>query len=202
MGAVSPPGGDFSEPVTQHTRRFIRCFWGLDADLAGARHFPAISWTESYSEYVDYIASWWDEHFEISWTELRSRNMELLQDEQKLQQVVKLVGPDALPDAQRLILEIAKLIKEAFLQQSALSEEDSYCAPEKQLRMAQAIMHFYDRARAIIEKGAPIFTITELDILQDIMRMKTRISNDNVDEFDDLLADINDQMDMLEEKYR
>jgi V/A-type H+-transporting ATPase subunit A len=202
VGAVSPPGGDFSEPVTQHTRRFIRCFWGLDADLAGARHFPAISWTESYSEYVSNVAEWWDENFDIPWAELRSKSLEILQDEQKLQQVVKLVGPDALPDAQRLILEVARIIKEAFLQQSALSEEDAYCAPEKQLRMAQIIIHFYNRARAIIEKGAPIFTITELDIVQDIMRMKTRIPNDKTDEFDDLLGDIDDQMDSLEEKYK
>ncbi len=202
VGAVSPPGGDFSEPVTQHTRRFIRCFWGLDADLAGARHFPAISWIESYSEYVDDVAAWWKEHFDIPWAELRNRITGILHDEQRLQQVVKLVGPDALPDAQRLILETARIIKEAFLQQSALSEEDSYCASGKQLRMAQVIMHFYDRARAIIEKGAPIFTITDLDVVQDIMRMKTRIPNDRVDEFDHLLADVDDQMDSLEEKYR
>jgi len=202
VGAVSPPGGDFSEPVTQHTRRFIRCFWGLDADLAGARHFPAISWTESYSEYVNYISTWWDENFDISWAELRAKTMEILQNEQRLQQVVKLVGPDALPDAQRLILEVARIIKEAFLQQSALSEEDAYCSSEKQLRMAQTIIHFYNRATAIIEKGAPIFTISELEIVQDIMRMKTRIPNDKTDEFDNLLADIDKQMDSLEEKYR
>jgi len=237
VGAVSPPGGDFSEPVTQHTRRFIRCFWGLDAELAGARHFPAISWMESYSEYVDDIAAWWEERSKeqrakgieqgarervsegerergssphslipsspppSSWAELRARTMELLHDEQRLQQVVKLVGPDALPDTQRLILEVARIIREAFLQQSALSEEDSYCASEKQLRMAQIITHFYDRARTIIEKGAPIFTIAELDVVQDIMRMKTSIPNDRADEFDDLLADTDDQMDALEERY-
>lgn len=202
VGAVSPPGGDFSEPVTQHTRRFIRCFWGLDADLAGARHFPAISWTESYSEYVEDITTWWEQHFDIPWAELRARTMSLLQEEQKLQQVVKLVGPDALPDNQRLILEVSRIIKEAFLQQSAVSEEDAYCAAEKQLKMAQVIMHFYDRARAIIERGAPIFTINELPVVQDIMRMKTRIPNDRVAEFDDLMADISDQMDSLEAKYR
>ena len=202
VGAVSPPGGDFSEPVTQHTRRFIRCFWGLNADLAGARHFPAISWTESYSGYIDDIAGWWHERYDTSWVEYRTRIIELLQDEQRLQHVVKLVGPDALPDAQRLILETARIIREAFLQQSALSEDDSYCASEKQLRMAQVIMHFYDRARAIIEKGAPIFTITELDVIQDTMRMKTRIPNDRVNEFDDLLADMDSQMDTLEERYK
>ena len=202
VGAVSPPGGDFSEPVTQHTRRFIRCFWGLDAELAGARHFPAISWTDSYSEYVEDIADWWNEKFNVSWTDLRGRMMELLQEEQKLQQVVKLVGPDALPDSQRLILAVAGIIKEAFLQQSALSAEDEYCTSEKQLKMAETIMHFYDRAIGIIEKGAPIFTINELEVVQDIMRMKTRIPNDGIDEFNDLLADINDQMDSLEERYR
>ncbi len=202
IGAVSPPGGDFSEPVTQHTKRFIRCFWGLDPELAGARHFPAINWTDSYSEYIADIANWWRERSDISWSELRARFMELLQIEQRLQQVVKLVGPDALPDSERLILETARIIKIAFLQQNALSEEDSYCAPEKQLRMAQTIMHFYDRARGIIEKGAPIFTITELTVVQDILRMKSRIPNDRVDEFDDLLATINEQMDALEERYK
>ncbi len=202
IGAVSPPGGDFSEPVTQHTKRFIRCFWGLDPELAGARHFPAINWTDSYSEYIADISNWWRERSDISWSQLRSRFMELLQIEQRLQQVVKLVGPDALPDSERLILETARIIKIAFLQQNALSEEDSYCSPEKQLRMAQIIIHFYDRARSIIEKGAPIFTITELSVVQDILRMKTRIPNDRVDEFDDLLATINEQMDALEERYK
>jgi len=202
VGAVSPPGADFSEPVTQHTKRFIRCFWALDTDLAGARHFPAINWIDSYSEYTLDLAPWWDENFDISWIELRTRITELLQTDQKLQQVVKLVGPDALPDAQRLILEVARIFKIAFLQQNALSEDDAYCFPQKQLRMAHAIMHFYDRAKAIIEKGAPIFTITGLEVVQDIMRMKSRIPNDRVNEFDALLAKIDNQTDELEARYK
>jgi V/A-type H+-transporting ATPase subunit A len=202
IGAVSPPGGDFSEPVTQHTKRFIRCFWGLDPELAGARHFPAINWTDSYSEYKDDLTSWWSTNFKISWVELRARFLELLQVEQKLQQVVKLVGPDALPDSERLILEVARIIKIAFLQQNALSEDDAYCVSEKQLLMANTIMHFNDRAKAIIDKGAPIFTITGLSVIQDILRMKSRISNESLGEFDDLIATIDEQMDDLEERYK
>jgi V/A-type H+-transporting ATPase subunit A len=202
VGAVSPPGGDFSEPVTQHTRRFIRCFWGLDTELAGARHFPAINWIDSYSEYIEDLSSWWVTNFDTPWTELRTRFTELLQVEQRLQQVVKLVGPDALPDSERLILEIARIIKIAFLQQNALSEDDAYCVAEKQVGMAKAILHFYDRAKAIIEKGAPIFTITGLSVVQDILRMKSRILNEKIGEFDDLRATINEQMDELEERYK
>ena len=202
VGAVSPPGGDFSEPVTQHTRRFIRCFWGLDPELAGARHFPAINWIDSYSEYIEDLASWWVTNFDTPWTELRTRFTELLQIEQRLQQVVKLVGPDALPDSERLILEIARIIKIAFLQQNALSEDDAYCVAEKQAGMAKAILHFYDRAKAIIEKGAPIFTITGLSVIQDILRMKSRIPNEKIEEFDALRATINEQMDKLEERYK
>ncbi|MDQ1328037.1 MAG: V-type synthase alpha chain, partial [Candidatus Poribacteria bacterium] len=202
IGAVSPPGGDFSEPVTQHTRRFIRCFWGLDPELAGARHFPAINWIDSYSEYVGDLSAWWAKNFTIPWVEMRTRFTELLQSEQKLQQIVKLVGPDALPDSERLILEIVRIVKIAFLQQNSLSEDDAYCVSEKQLKMAYAIIHFYDRAKAIIEKGAPIFTITGLSVVQDILRMKSRIPNDKLDAFDDLMATINEQMDELEARYK
>jgi len=202
IGAVSPPGGDFSEPVTQHTKRFIRCFWGLDPELAGARHFPAINWTDSYSEYMEDLSPWWSENFEIPWHELRGRFLELLQTEQKLQQVVKLVGPDALPDSERLILETARIIKIAFLQQDAFSEIDSFCVSGKQLLMANTIAHFYDRAKAIIDKGAPIFTVTGLPVIQDILRMKSRILNENLDEFDDLIATIDEQMEGLEERYK
>jgi len=202
VGAVSPPGGDFSEPVTQHTKRFIRCFWALDKQLAAARHFPAVSWIDSYSEYVDDIESWWEEEYDFDWRGIRTRAMELFQTEQGLQHIVKLIGPDALPDNQRLVLEIVRIIKEAFLEQNALSEEDTYCSIEKQSAMFKTIMHFYDRAQAIIERGAPIFTIMELDCVEDIMRMKTRIPNDQVENFDEIVQTIDAQMDRLQGRYQ
>lgn len=202
VGAVSPPGGDFSEPVTQHTKRFIRCFWALDKELAAARHFPAVSWIDSYSEYTDDIESWWQEEFDFSWEENRGRAMELFQTEQELQHIVKLIGPDALPDNQRLILETVRIIKEAFLEQNALSEEDTYCSIEKQIAMFKAIMHFYDRAQAIIDRGAPIFTIMELGCIEDIMRMKTRIPNDQVEKFEEVMQTIDSHMDRLESRYQ
>jgi len=148
------------------------------------------------------LSPWWSENFEIPWHELRGRFLELLQTEQKLQQVVKLVGPDALPDSERLILETARIIKIAFLQQDAFSEIDSFCVSGKQLLMANTIAHFYDRAKAIIDKGAPIFTVTGLPVIQDILRMKSRILNENLDEFDDLIATIDEQMEGLEERYK
>jgi len=201
IGAVSPPGGDFSEPVTQHTKRFVRAFWALDKDLASARHFPAISWLDSYSGYISEVKSWWEERFDIPWTELRSKAMELLQEEARLQQIARLIGPDALPDAQRLILAIAEVIKEAFLQQNALSPEDAYCTPEKSLRMMQVILHFYDRARRVISRGAPIFKVTDLPVLTRIMRMKTEIGNDQMEKFDSLIQEIDHQMEELESRY-
>jgi len=135
IGAVSPPGGDFSEPVTQHTKRFVRCFWGLDRQLANARHYPAISWLESYSEYLADVTPWWEQQVGSAWQQNRAEIMELLQKEVRLQQVVKLVGPDALPDSQRFILEVCTLCKNAFLQQNAFDDIDRYSVVEKQLRM-------------------------------------------------------------------
>lgn len=202
VGAVSPPGGDFSEPVTQHTKRFIRCFWALDKELAAARHFPAVSWIDSYSEYTDEIKSWWEEEIGFSWEETRARAMELFQTEQELQHIVKLIGPDALPDNQRLILETVRIIKEAFLEQNALSEVDTYCPIEKQIAMFRTVMHFYDRAQVIIDRGAPIFTIMELECVEDIMRMKTTVPNDQIEQIEEITQGIDNQMDELEDKYK
>ena len=183
---MSPPGGDFSEPVTQHTRRFVRCFWGLDRSLASARHYPAISWLDSYSEYADELKKWWDEKSQGRWSKNRERIMELLQKETRLQQIVKLVGSDALPDSQNFILEVCSLFKNAFLQQNAFDEIDRYCSVEKQIAMMDIILQYYDEGSDAISKGVPMVKIRRLSVVQDIARMRFSVSNDNVSEIDRL----------------
>jgi len=201
IGAVSPPGGDFSEPVTQHTSRFIRCFWALDKALASARHFPAINWLDSYSEYVDEVADWWGKQGQEDWHTLREQALEILQRESRLGQVVKLVGPDALPDDQRLILETARLLREGFLQQNALDEVDSYASIEKQMRMLQIILHFHDRAKRVIAKGCPIVILHDLPIVNTIVRMKTTVSNKQLALIDEERKALDTQMDQVEKDY-
>ena len=186
IGAVSPPGGDFSEPVTQHTRRFVRCFWGLDRSLASARHYPAISWLDSYSEYADELKGWWDEQSQGKWSANRARIMDLLQKETRLQQIVKLVGADALPDSQNFILEVCTLFKNAFLQQNAFDEIDRYCSPAKQIAMMDLILQYYDAGSEAISKGVPMVKIRRLSVVQDIARMRFNVSNDHVEDIDRL----------------
>ncbi len=201
IGAVSPPGGDFSEPVTQHTKRFVRCFWGLDKELASARYFPAINYMDSYSEYLEDVSGWWNQYEEASWKELRDRAMGLLQQDSKLQKIVKLVGEDALPDDQRLVIEGAKLLKNAILQQSAFDDVDMYAEPLRQLWMLKIILHFYERAGIVIKKGAPIYRIREMEAIERVNRMKARISNQQIDKFQDLLQELNQEFDELEQDY-
>ncbi len=201
IGAVSPPGGDFSEPVTQHTKRFVRCFWGLDKELASARYFPAINYMDSYSEYLEDVAGWWAQFEDGNWAELRAQAMNLLQQDDKLQKIVKLVGEDALPDDQRLVIEGARLLKDALLQQSAFDEVDMYAEPTRQLWMLKVIMHFYQRAGEVIQKGAPIYRIRELEAIETINRMKARIPNDKIEQFTELLQEIDREFDELEEDY-
>lgn len=201
IGAVSPPGGDFSEPVTQHTKRFVRCFWGLDKELASARYFPAINYMDSYSEYLEDVSGWWNQYEEANWKELRDRAMGLLQQDSKLQKIVKLVGEDALPDDQRLVIEGAKLLKNAILQQSAFDDVDMYAEPLRQLWMLKIILHFYERAGIVIKKGAPIYRIREMEAIERVNRMKARISNQQIDKFQDVLQEINQEFDELEQDY-
>ncbi|MBN2049001.1 MAG: V-type ATP synthase subunit A [Spirochaetales bacterium] len=198
IGAVSPPGGDFSEPVTQHTKRFIRCFWGLDRQLANARHYPAISWIESYSEYVEDILPWWEERETGNFVTNRREIMELLHREVRLSQVVKLVGPDALPDSQRFILEVCTLFKNAFLQQNAFDDIDRYSTIEKQARMLDIILSYYRLGSAAIKKGITMVELKRIPALRDIVKMKFTVSNENLDRLDSLAIKLERQLTALE----
>jgi V/A-type H+-transporting ATPase subunit A len=186
IGAVSPPGGDFSEPVTMHTKRFVRCFWGLDRSLASARHYPAISWTDSYSEYLLDVKTWWNKKSDDTWTDNRKEIMELLQKEGRLQQIVKLVGADALPDSQNFILEVCGLFKNAFLQQNAFDKIDRYCTVEKQVKMLSVILTYWHRGMEAINIGVPLVKLKRLKVVQEISRIKFAISNEDIDQIDKL----------------
>ncbi|PKN97937.1 MAG: V-type ATP synthase subunit A [Chloroflexi bacterium HGW-Chloroflexi-5] len=202
IGAVSPPGGDFSEPVTQHTKRFIRCFWALDKSLASARHFPSINWLDSYSEYLDDVAPWWHKATDQNWIGMRNKAMELLSEESRLSQIVKLVGPDALPDEQRLVLETSRLLREGFLQQNAMDTIDAYSTVQKQIGMLALMLYFHDRAHDIIKMGATISVIHKLPVVDTLIRMKTQIPNDKLSMIDEIHEAINAQMTQLEADYK
>lgn len=172
VGAVSPPGGDLSEPVTQNTLRICKVFWALDASLADKRHFPSIDWLQSYSLYIDSVQEWWASNVDPEWRKFRDEAMALLQKEAELQEIVQLVGPDALPDRERITLETTRMIREDFLQQNAYHEVDTYCSPSKQFEMLRTIIMFHRNATAALEKGAPAADIISLPVKEDIGRMK------------------------------
>ncbi|MCL2880637.1 MAG: V-type ATP synthase subunit A, partial [Treponema sp.] len=201
IGAVSPPGGDFSEPVTQHTKRFIRCFWALDRDLANARHYPAISWIDSYSEYADEVRPWW-ERVNPHWAEVRAKCFDLLKREQRLQEIVRLIGPDALPDDQKLILVTSEIIKDGFLQQNSFDETDMFCIPAKQVRLLELIMEFHERAHTIIKLGSPISKISETGFKEELSRLKSTVKNDDLGDLDEFEGRMISAMDALEQSYR
>jgi V/A-type H+-transporting ATPase subunit A len=202
IGAVSPPGGDFSEPVTQHTKRFTRVFWALDPELADARHYPAINWMQSYSGYISELAGWWEKEVSKEWDNYREEAMRVLQAEDELKNIVKLVGPEALPDRQRLILETARMLRIAFLQQNALDPVDTYCSPQKQFKMLKIIVVFHKLAERVVSKGAPIFKITQFPIMQEILRMKTGVPNDKADNLDELEQRMRSNFEELEATLR
>ncbi|MEO5887588.1 MAG: V-type ATP synthase subunit A [Anaerolineales bacterium] len=202
VGAVSPPGGDFSEPVTQHTKRFIRCFWALDKSLASARHFPSINWLDSYSEYIDDVADWWREKVGKDWLGMRNQAMELLSEENRLSQIVKLVGPDALPDAERMVLETSRLLREGVLQQNAMDTVDAYSSVEKQIRMLELVLYFHERGMNIVKRGAPISLIHDLPVVDTLIRMKSAVSNEELNKMEDIQKAIDEQMSQLDAEYR
>ncbi|ACL70687.1 V-type ATP synthase subunit A [Halothermothrix orenii] len=202
IGAVSPPGGDFSEPVTQNTKRYVRCFWALDKSLASARHFPAVNWLESYSEYLEDLSGWLKENINEDWIKLRNMAMELLKEEDRLQEIVKLVGEDVLPDNQRLILEVARLIKIGFLQQNAFSKVDRFATPEKQYWMLKIIMFLYEKARPLIKNNIPISRVKNNELFSEVIKMKENIPNGDLDKFKDLMARIEEYYNRLWENYQ
>ncbi len=172
IGAVSPPGGDFSEPVTQNTLRIVKVFWALDAKLAQRRHFPAINWLNSYSLYSKALGPWYDEHVSPEWIKLRNDAMELLQKEAELSEIVQLVGSDALPEDQQLTLEIARMIREYFLQQNAYHEVDTFCPMDKQFKLLKTITTWGDKAQNALEGGAAIEDIMKLKSKDDLAKVK------------------------------
>ncbi len=174
IGAVSPPGGDFSEPITQNTLRVAGTFWALDTSLAYRRHYPSVNWIKSYSLYLDSIGEWFAEHVAEDWREIRDRAMYLLQKEVELQEIVQLVGPDALPDSEKIILEVTRMIREDYLQQSAFHDIDSFCSLEKQYWMLRAILVYHDRSLRAMNIGVPIDAILKIQARKDIGRMKER----------------------------
>ncbi|MDR2150855.1 MAG: V-type ATP synthase subunit A [Spirochaetaceae bacterium] len=201
IGAVSPPGGDFSEPVTQHTKRFIRCFWALDRDLANARHYPAISWIDSYSEYAEEVKPWW-EQVNPRWSSVRQKAFDILKTEERLAEIVRLIGPDALPDDQRLILIIAEMIKNGFLQQNSFDPLDMYCVPEKQMRLLELIAEFYRRAEICIHRGATLAKINTLPFREQLARLKSEVPNDDMSAFETIELEMQSAFDELERTYQ
>ena len=201
IGAVSPPGGDFSEPVTQHTKRFIRCFWALDRDLANARHYPAISWIDSYSEYAEEVQAWW-ERINPHWPTVRRQCMDLLKSEQRLVEIVRLIGPDALPDEQKLILLTSDIIKDGFLQQNSFDTVDMFCVPAKQVRLLELIMEFHERSKTCIKLGAPLTKITATGLKEGLSRLKSTVLNDALADLDVFEAKMRSSLEELERSYR
>lgn len=201
IGAVSPPGGDFSEPVTENTKRFVTAFMALDKKLAYSRHYPAINYLLSYSGYIDMLKDWYAENVSVDMLDLRKKMMKLLQEEEKLNEIVQLVGEDVLPNDQALILEIARIIKKGFLQQNAMHKVDTYVVLEKQYKMLKVIDTLYGSALKCVRMGIPISTIKEQDVVQDVLKMKYEVSNEETSELDKLCEEIVEHYKNLSRKY-
>ena len=194
IGAVSPQGSDFSEPVTQNTKRFTRCFWALDKALAYARHYPAINWMDSYSEYFTDLDPYYIENCGKEFVEYRNSISALLQEENRLMEIVKLIGSDVLPDDQKLIIEIAKIIRVGFLQQNAFHKDDTYVPLEKQKRMMETILHLYERSKTVVAQNIPLKRIIEAGLFEKVTKIKYDIPNDRLGMFDEYIKDIDDKI--------
>ena len=200
IGAVSPQGGDFSEPVTQNTKRFVRCFWGLDKSLAYARHFPAIHWLTSYSEYLGDLSYWYSEHVSPKFVEYRNRLIAILNSESSLMEIVKLIGSDVLPDDQKLTLEIARVIRLGFLQQNAFHPDDTCVSLEKQFKMMEIILYLYKKCKVLVAMGMPVSILRQEDIFEKVISIKYDVPNDHLERMDDYKKAVDDFYDTVMEK--
>ncbi len=204
VGAVSPPGGDFTEPVTSNTRRFIRVFWALDASLAYSRHYPAINWITSYSAYVDLVAQWWHENVDSRWKQYRDEAYEILLREDELKEIVRLVGTEGLSEKDKLVLETARLLKEGFLQQNAFDPIDAFAAPQKQWKQREAIIEFYHAALRAVEAGVPVSKLRDtLAVkLRDLVMTRFNVPNEKADEIDKIKHEIIKEIERIVEEVR
>ena len=193
IGAVSPSGGDFTEPVTTHTMRFIKTFWALDAKLAYSRHYPSINWMNSYSGYLADIAKWWDENISKDWLSIRSEAYGILQREDTLKEIVRLLGPEALPDEEKLILEVARMIKIGLLQQNSFDDVDTFCSPEKQFKLMQLLVNFYREGQQAIKEGATLTDIRAMPIIGSILKARMDVKDDEMPKLDQLENDMQKQ---------
>jgi V/A-type H+-transporting ATPase subunit A len=186
VGAVSPSGADFTEPVTTHTIRFIKTFWALDTRLAYSRHYPSINWMQSYSGYLEDVAKWWKENVSADWYELRSESYQILQKEDTLKEIVRLLGPEALPDEEKLVLEVARMIKIGILQQNSFDKIDTYCSPQKQLKLVRLMVKFYKEAQKALKEGKSLADIRAMPIITSLLKAKFEIPDDQISRLDEL----------------
>jgi V/A-type H+-transporting ATPase subunit A len=186
VGAVSPSGADFTEPVTTHTIRFIKTFWALDTRLAYSRHYPSINWMQSYSGYLEDVAKWWKENVSADWYDLRSESYQILQKEDTLKEIVRLLGPEALPDEEKLVLEVARMIKIGILQQNSFDKIDTYCSPQKQLKLVRLMVKFYKEAQKALKEGKSLADIRAMPIITSLLKAKFEIPDDQISRLDEL----------------
>ena len=201
IGAVSPPGGDFSEPVTNHTKDIIQTFWALSKPLADARHYPSVSWTESFSDAVEAAARWWSENVDESWQEKRSLALNLLSRAEELARIINLVGAEALSPIQRWTVEMASLLREGLLQQNALDEVDSYCSPQKQFALLDLMIGLYQQGQALVKADVPVSALLALPLLSRARRSKNLYGNDQLDELHALGEEFRSQLEKLRQEY-
>ncbi len=202
IGAVSPQGSDFSEPVTQNTKRFVHTFWALSRNLAYSRHYPAVDWNISYSEYVGELQNWYEENVDIDFLDLRQAMLKILEEENNLLEIARVIGQDVLSDSKKLILQISKSFRVGFLQQSAMHEIDTFVPVKKQYEMLKTILMIYEKSLKLIEKGIPISEIMNTGILAEYEELKFQIKNDELEKFEEYHVSVKNRLKKLEEAYK